>query len=235
MEIQTGNITMNNPIKIMLVEDHPQYRETIAFAMELVDDIELISQFGTAEQALSSFQSMETRKECDLILLDLNLPGLSGIEALPFFRSAVPETKIIILTQSNREADVFQAIRKGAAGYLLKSSSMEQIADAIRKAMQGGAPLDGKVAIHILNFFQHAPTTEDKGAELSKREHEILTLLGEGLIKKEIADQLNISVNTVVTHIAHIYEKLEVNTATAAVGKAYRTGLIPTSKSSGRS
>lgn len=222
---------MNKPIKIMLVEDHPQYRETIAFAMELVDDIELISQFGTAEQALSSFQSMETRKEYDLILLDLNLPGLSGIQALPFFRSAAPETKVIILTQSNREADVFQAIRNGAAGYLLKSSSMEQISDAIRKAMQGGAPLDGKVAMHILKFLQHAPPAENQGIELSKREHEILTLLSEGLIKKEIAGKLNISVNTVVTHIAHIYEKLEVNTATAAVGKAYRTGLIPTSQS----
>jgi len=220
---------MKDKIKVMLVEDHPQYRDSISFAMELEPDIEPIIQFGTADQALRSLQNTSNRSNPDVILLDLNLPGISGIEALPYFRAELPKTKIIVLTQSISPGDVLSAIEKGAAGYLLKSSRVDQISEAIRTAINGGGSLDSSVAMHIMKRIRSQAPAHVLGQNkaLSKREMEILTLLSEGLIKKEIADRLGISINTVITHIAHIYEKLEVNTAAGAVSKAHRSGLFP--------
>jgi DNA-binding NarL/FixJ family response regulator len=211
----------------MLIEDHPEYREVIELALKKEDDLELISQFGTAERALRSLQDMSTRQEPDIILLDLNLPGMSGLEALPFFRSAMPGVKIIILTQSDREADVYQAITLGAAGYLLKSSTLTNIIENIRTVMSGGAPLDAKVARYILTTLQTKPLkTEAEHPLLSPREMEVLNLMAEGLVKKEIAETLNISTATVVTHANHIYEKLHANNAPSAIDKAHRLGLF---------
>jgi DNA-binding NarL/FixJ family response regulator len=218
---------MKRKISIMLIEDHPEYREVIELALKKEDDLELISQFGTAERALRSLQDMSTRREPDIILLDLNLPGMNGLEALPFFRSAMPGVKIIILTQSDREADVYQAITLGAAGYLLKSSTLTNIIENIRTVMNGGAPLDAKVARYILTTLQTKPSkTEADHPLLSPREMEVLNLMAEGLVKKEIAETLNISTATVVTHANHIYEKLHANNAPSAIDKAHRLGLF---------
>jgi DNA-binding NarL/FixJ family response regulator len=217
----------------MLVEDHPEYRETIAIALKKESDIELTSQFGTAEAALRSLQNRETRKVPDLILLDLNLPGMTGIEAIPFFTKSIPGTEIVVLTQSNREADVLAAIQAGAKGYLLKNSSRHQIFDCIRTVMTGGALIDPNVASYILNTVKtRTPKAEQKIA-LSERETEILGLLGEGLVQKQIADQLGISLNTVGSHLRHIYEKLEVQNAPAAIHKAHRFGLFSPENNSG--
>jgi DNA-binding NarL/FixJ family response regulator len=218
---------MKRKIRVMLVEDHPEYREVIDLAIEEESDIELTNQFGSAERALRSLQDRTLRQEPDLILLDLNLPGLSGIEALSYFRSSIPSAKIIILTQSNKEADVLNGIQKGASGYLLKSSTVQQIIEAIRSVAGGGATLDSGIAKYILATMQARPPAEQLEKELTSREREILTLLSEGLLKKEIGDRLNISTNTVSNHIAHIYEKLEVQNAPAAVHRAHRLGLFP--------
>lgn len=162
-----------------------------------------------------------------IVLLDLNLPGLSGIDALPWFKKYAPETRVIILTQSNREADVLAAISSGAAGYLLKSSTRDQIIDAIRLVVQGGAPIDPRIASYILQTLRGKPKKAEEERALSEREVEILILLGEGLVKKEIAQKLKISAHTVDNHIRHIYEKLHVPNAPAAVSKAYKTGILP--------
>lgn len=110
-------------IRVMMVEDHPEYREGIALALETEDDVELISKFGTAERALRHLQVRHQPQKPDVILLDLNLPGISGLEALPYFRTCLPDAKVIILTQSDCETDVLAAISAGAAGYLLKSET----------------------------------------------------------------------------------------------------------------
>lgn len=218
---------MERSIKVMLVEDNPEYRDVINLALEDEVDIELTSQFGTSEIALRSLQDMSTRKVPDLVLLDLRLPGMDGLDSLPYFRSALPDAKIIILTQSDDEADVLRAISRGASGYLLKSSTVAQITEGIRTVMDGGAPLDSGVARFILDTLQtNLPKGEIENV-LTPRELEILTLLGEGLVKKEIADQLDISYTTVDTHVAHIYEKLEVRNAPSAINKAHRLGLFP--------
>jgi DNA-binding NarL/FixJ family response regulator len=218
---------MTRKVRIMLVEDHPEYREVIELSMNKEDDLELIGQFGTAERALRSLQDMSTRHEPDIILLDLNLPGMNGLEAIPFFYSALPAVKIIVLTQSDREADVYQAITRGASGYLLKSSTLTSITENIRSVMNGGAPLDAKIARYILTTLKsQLPKAENDAPLLSPREMEVLNLMAEGLAKKEIADRLSVSTATVVTHANHIYEKLHANNAPSAIDKAHRLGLF---------
>lgn len=218
---------MKRKTRIILIEDHPEYRKVLEFALEEEADMELVSKFGAAEVALRHLQDMSTRKEADIILLDLNLPGMSGLEAIPYLKTSLPAAEIIILTQSDKEADVLRAIQSGAAGYLLKSSSMQEIAQGIRTVISGGATLDANVARFIMQAVQAQTPNVTSEKVLSEREMEILTLLAEGLVKKEIADRLCISSHTVVSHIRHIYEKLNVQNAPSAVNKAYRLGLFP--------
>ncbi|VGO13182.1 Oxygen regulatory protein NreC [Pontiella desulfatans] len=217
---------MKRKIKIMLVEDNPEYRDVIDFAIEHEEEMELINQFGLAERALQSFQSMETRTEPDIILLDLNLPGISGLEALPHLIKAAPNSSIIILTQSDQEADVLRAIAEGARGYLLKSATVQQIKDGIRTVAQGGSTLDSKVARFMMDTLKNKLPNLNAENLLSDRELETLLLMGEGLARKEIAQKLKISVYTVDTHIRHIYDKFNVPNSAAAVHCAHRLGLF---------
>lgn len=217
---------MKDKIRIMLVEDHPAYREVIERAIKRDSKLDLISQFGTSEIALRSVQEASPSATPDLILLDLNLPGMSGLESIPWFKKYIPKAEILVLTQSDKEADIHAAISAGASGYLLKSAKVAQIKEAIQTIVDGGASLDPNVARFILNKMKTAPTIEQPEKGLSEREKEILTLLGEGLVKKEIAGQLEIGVTTVAYHVKHIYEKLNVQNAPAAIHKAHKLGLF---------
>jgi DNA-binding NarL/FixJ family response regulator len=217
---------MKNNIRVMVVEDHPEYREVLEIALGKEPDMEIIGEFGTTERALRSLQDMSTRQVPDIILLDLNLPGMSGIEAIPYFTSTIPDARIIILTQSNQEADVLTAMSLGAAGYLLKSSTVAKITDGIRSVMAGGAPIDANVAKYILATLKNTRCEKKDTPMLSEREMEILTLLAKGLSKKEIAGQLGIGVSTVVTHVSRVYEKLNVVNAPSAIDKAHNLGLF---------
>ena len=217
---------MINAVKIILIEDHPEYREVIELALSKSKDLKLVAQFGTAEMALRSMQSMETRTDPDIILLDLNLPGMSGHEAIPFLKNFLPHSKIIVLTQSDREQDVLTAIRLGANGYLLKSSTVSNIKEAIRMVMKGGASLDAAVAGFILKSLKENLPQPQQKPSLSQREMEVITLLAEGLSKKQIAHELGIRDSTVVTHVGHIYEKLNAVNAPAAINRAHKLGLF---------
>jgi DNA-binding NarL/FixJ family response regulator len=213
---------MKKPTQIMLIEDSLAYRNGIACALNEQPDMELISEFGTAEIALRNLD----KNSPDLILLDLNLPGMSGLDAIPLIKQRSSETKIIILTQSNKEADVLQAIESGASGYLLKSSSIEQLIRGIHHVGNDGATLDPNLARFILGTLRQKLRKSVTETHLSKREMEILTLISQGLAQKQIASQLKISIYTVTEYIHNIYEKLNVQNAPAAVSKAYRTGLF---------
>lgn len=217
---------MKNTISIMLVEDHVGYREVLEQAIGLEPSFELLSQFGTAEIALRSLQNKGSATTPDLILLDLNLPGMSGLEAIPWIKDYSPKTEIIVLTQSDKESDVLNAIAQGASGYLLKSATVNQIKEAIQTVMAGGASLDPSVARFILDSMKSRPVKEKPEKSLSDRELEILTLLAEGYVKKMIANKLEISVTTVAYHVKHIYEKLNVMNAPAAINQAHRMGIL---------
>lgn len=221
---------MTQEINIMLVEDNPEYRHVINFSLEDDTILQLTSQFGTAEQALSNIQKTPSESLPDVILLDLHLPGISGIDALPEIAKMSPQSKVIVLTQSEKEADVLAAIKYGANGYLLKSASIQEIKSGIHNVMEGGASVDPKMASFILNSCKEVDESPEESSPLSEREIEILALISHGLARKEIGDKLNISHKTVANHIAHIFEKLNVPNSPAAVSKAYRSGLFSTRK-----
>lgn len=218
---------MTKNIRIMLVEDNLEYREVVRLALEQTQGVELTKQFGTAEIALRTLQNSSPGEQPDLVLLDLRLPGMNGLDALPQVFQSAPNAKVIILTQSDREQDVLRAIALGASGYLLKSATLDEITDGIHTVMAGGAPLDKGIASFILKSLQTRLPKDEVQHVLSDRELEIIQLLAEGLVKKEIASRLQIGYSTVDTHVAHIYEKLNVANAPSAVSRAHHLGLIP--------
>ena len=221
---------MDRKIRIMMIEDHPEYREIVELALSKEPDMQLTSQFGTTERALRSLRDREEREEPDIILLDLHLPGVGGLEAIPLFSSEMPSARIIILTQSNREEDVLKAIMLGASGYLLKSSTVKQLTEGIRTVMEGGALLDAKLAKFVLTTLKTKLPPHEIEHLLSKRELEVLSMLAEGRVKKEIAEGLRISLTTVVSHVGNIYEKLNAPNAPSAIAKAFQLGILPLSK-----
>ncbi len=210
----------------MLVEDNEEYRDVIQFAIRREEDLEMFSQFGTAEMAISSLGKIRSKLFPEVILLDLRLPGLSGLEAIPHFKEKLPDVKIIVLSQSCAESDVVRAITLGASGYLLKSSTVQQVTEAIRTVVGGGGSLDPSVAQYIIKSLREKPMKLAGKKLLSDRELQVLELLSEGFQKREIAKQLHISYPTVDAHVRHIYEKLDVNNAPSAVRTAYRMGIF---------
>jgi DNA-binding NarL/FixJ family response regulator len=223
------NLTPPSDMKkttIMLVEDNPDYREAVSLALEDEAWIEDVRIFGAAEVALRALQVNDNEFSPGIILLDISLPGLSGVEAIQAFQTHCPGVKIIMLTQSDREADVVDAIRRGAAGYLLKSSSMDQLIEGIQSVMEGGAPLDPGVTRHVMHAISGKAGEDADEFHLAKRELEVLRLLSQGMLKKQIANELKISENTVRAHTKQIYRKLGVNNSPAAIDKAHRAGIL---------
>ncbi|MGJ8725697.1 MAG: response regulator [Roseibacillus sp.] len=217
---------MSEKIRVMLVEDHPEYREVVELALGKEKSCELWAEFGTAERAIRYLQDHQKSETPDVILLDLNLPGIDGLQAIPLILDIVPNVKIIVLTQSDREDHVLQAIAQGASGYLLKSSTVRQLIDGISSVVRGGASLDARVAHVVLTSLRSKTQPEAPELSITGRELEVLTLLAEGFSKKMIADQLSISTTTVVTHVTNIYAKLDAQNAPAAIAKAFRSGLL---------
>ena len=214
-------------VHIILIEDNPEYRRAVSMTMERSDGYELVGKFGSAEQALAELQKPDVSVHIDIILLDLGLPKMQGLESMGWIEKYAPNAKIVVLTQSDKRADVIEAIRQGASGYLLKSSSMQEIREAISLVMKGGASLDPTVAKYLLDQIQSHGSSSLADCHLSARELEVLELISRGMLRKEIAKALTISENTVVTHIRHIYEKLSVSNAPAAIRKAYESGILP--------
>ena len=204
---------MNKSTNIIMVEDHPEYREIVEMAISRQDDMQLTDQFGTAERALQHLQNESLSAKPDVILLDLNLPSMGGLEALEEIPKVAPDAKIIILTQSDQEDDVLNAIMLGASGYLLKSSTVGQIVEGIKLVKQGGASLDARIARFVIDSLKTKLPPKEIDQILSARELEVLELLAKGMVKKQIATTLGIGVTTVVSHVGHIYSKLEASNA----------------------
>jgi DNA-binding NarL/FixJ family response regulator len=213
-------------ITVWLVEDNEVYRRGLSRAIESADGMCCPEAFADAESALSA---IDTGLIPDVILLDVGLPGIDGLTALKRFSKVAPEIRIVLLTVFNDTDKIFKAVCAGANGYLLKTSSTDQVLTAVRQAAAGGAPMDPQVADRVLTLFNQlakakSPPPPDYG--LSPREKQILEQMAQGLVNKEIADVLGISTHTVINHLRRIYAKLHVNTNTGAVAKAIREGLV---------
>ena len=217
---------MSQPIKVVLIEDHPSYRRVIEQAFEFADQIEMSGMFSAAEIAIRQLQNRNPKDAPDVILLDLMLPGINGIEAIKELLDVAPLARIIVLTQSHASSDIESAICSGAQGYLLKSSTVPEIINAVETVAQGGVSIDKDVAGHLLELVQKKSKPIESSITLSPREHEILVLLSQGLAKKEIGEQLNLSYGTIATYVRRLYEKLDVQNAAAAVDMAYRSGIL---------
>lgn len=212
-------------IQVWLVEDNEVFRRNV---QRVINSLEGMNCEGSFDSAEATFKALQTNPAPDVILLDVQLPGVDGIAALTEFREAIPETRVIILTVFDDADKIFRAVCAGASGYVLKASGTDKIGEAIRQVMGGGAPMTPEVAKKVLDAFANCDLLPGEKGDygLTAREQEILRLLAEGLLKKEIADALSISVNTVSTHLRRVYDKLHVNTNTGAVAKALREGII---------
>jgi len=215
---------MSDKIKIDLIEDNESFLEIISLALE--DDYDINQKYRNAERSIQAYQSDKANTP-EVILLDLRLPGYSGLEALPIILKELPQVKVIILSQSDDEKDVLQAIQLGASGYLLKSSSIHEVRDSVKTIHEGGVVLDPAVANYLVKEIKKDGSfQEDNEMGLTSREFEILLLLADGLMKKDISTKLHRSYSTIDTHIKNIYKKLNVNNAPAAINKAHKMKLL---------
>ena len=214
---------MTNKIDVIIIEDNELLRDSLKEAINKSGDINCEHTFSSGEAALDFIAKEELVP--DIILLDIGLPGMNGIELIPELRRLSPTSKIIIITVHDDDENVFNAICAGASGYLLKDLSSEKILDSIIEVMNGGAPMNSHIAKKVLNMFRDQ-NVKSNGYSLSEREKEILSLLVEGLSKKQIAEKIFLSHHTVDSHLRNIYAKLEVHSRSSAISKAIREKLL---------
>ena len=207
------------PIAISIVEDNDQLRGTLAKVIGRAEGFRFASDYASAEDALAGLPKVKP----DVVLMDINLPGINGVECVRKLKTLLPQTQVMMLTVYEDTENIFNALAAGANGYMLKRTPTKELIEAIREMQRGGSPMTTHIARLVVQSFQKpaaAPAAGGKDMpELSEREQQVLDLLARGLIYKEIADKLNIGYETVHTYIRRIYEKLQVRTRTEAVAK----------------
>jgi DNA-binding NarL/FixJ family response regulator len=205
-------------VNIGIVEDNSGVRENWVKLLNTEPGFKCIGAHGSGEAALTAFQA--TRP--DVVLMDINLPGMSGIECTARLKEMMPKTQVLIVTVYADNDYVFEALKVGASGYLLKCSAPAELARAIREVVGGGAPMSGQIARRVIDVFRapaRTPGPAMDAAALTPREQETLELVARGYSNKEIASRLGASVETIRVHIRHIYEKLHVHSRTEAAAK----------------
>jgi len=210
-------------IKVAVVEDSKALRESIATLFMMTEGFKLVGSYSNANSIIKDIQTSKP----DVVLMDIQMPGTNGIEAVKLLRAEFPELKIVIQTVFEDDDSIFQAICNGASGYILKRSTPNEYTQAIIEAYNGGAPITGSIAAKVLNMFkvsqQSNPTTD---FNLSDREKEVLNHLVKGLSYKMIADKCGISYDTVRFHMKNIYSKLHVESMTEAVSMAIKNKIV---------
>ena len=204
-------------IKISIVEDDKDIRESLAILLNGTADFKCVSTYTTCESGLDKIQNDKP----DVILMDINLPGMTGIEGTKIIKEKLPDTEIIMLTISDNDQDVFNSLCAGACGYLKKNTPPLKLIEAIKEAVGGGAPMSMDIARLVVGSFRQ----ETHVSPLTTRETEILKNLCDGSSYKRIAENLFIDLNTVKFHIRNIYRKLEVNSKGEAIAKAMKDHL----------
>jgi DNA-binding NarL/FixJ family response regulator len=211
-----------DPITVWIIEDDRLFRKTVQKLLIVVPEVGAVEAYPSCEVALAELHHGQVP---DIVLMDIGLPGMSGIEGIRKFKARSPNTHIIMLTVHEDNDKIFNAICTGASGYLLKPSSRSRILEAIDVARRGGASINPQIAGKVLNMFsQLASPPTDYG--LTEREREILQLMAQDLNKPAIAEKLYLSYHTIGMHVRNIYSKLHVHTATGAIAKAVKERLI---------
>src|SRR5689334_7085525 len=202
-------------IAVSIVEDDPQVRSSLAKLIDSAPGFRCVSRHGSAEDALDEIPKIKP----DVTLMDINLPGINGVECVRRLKPQLPDTQVIMLTVYQNTEHIFNALAAGATGYLLKQTPPEELLAAIRSVHDGGSPMSSHIARKIVQYFQRPVPSANGAQSLSPREAEVLDLLAKGYLYKEIADAISVTYATVHTHIRHIYEKLHVRSRTEAVAK----------------
>jgi DNA-binding NarL/FixJ family response regulator len=206
--------------RVAIVEDDKGLREQLALVLKTAADVECVAAYGSAEEAIKCIEAARP----DVVLMDINLPRMSGIECVAKLKEIMPSVQIIILTVYEDSERIFHALRNGASGYLVKSSPPEKLLEAITDVTQGGSPMSTHIARKVVQHFHMVgPALEEEQYPLSPREQEVLELLAAGYIYKEIGDKLSIATETVRTYVKHICQKMHVKNKTEAVAKSNLT------------
>ncbi len=209
-------------IKVLIVDDHNLVREGLKAVFDQGDEVDIVGEAGSGEEALD----MVDKVKPDVILMDISMPGMNGIQATKLIREKHPEAKIVMLTMLDQEGYVYEAVKAGATGYMLKNTSSDDLVHAIQTVYEGKALLHPDATAQLLKEFVSLADNKAKDYGLSSREMEVLQLLSEGNTNKEIAKALWISEQTVKTHVAHIFDKLGTSDRTETVATALRNGLV---------
>ena len=203
------------PISVSIVEDNDKLRATLARVIERADGFRCASHYASAEDALADLPKARP----EVVLMDINLPGMNGVDCVRQLKTSLPGLQVMMLTVYEDTEYIFNALAAGANGYMLKRSSSKELLEAIREVHRGGSPMTTHIARKVVQSFQRSAASTASTENLSEREQQVLDLLAQGLIYKEIAEKLGISYETVHTYIRRIYEKLQVRTRTEAVAK----------------
>jgi DNA-binding NarL/FixJ family response regulator len=214
-------------ISVAIVEDDSSARKIFVSWINRAEGFRCVGEYGDAESALEALPSLRP----NVVLTDINLPGLNGVECVRRTKPVLPETQFVMLTVYEDADHIFQALAAGASGYLLKQVPRAQLLDALRDVNKGGSPMTSKIARKVVQAFHGPHSASAELAELSPREQELLDLLARGFLYKEIAEAMKISVGTVNTYIRRIYEKLHVRSRSQAVAKT-RLSSTPDTRSS---
>jgi len=206
------------PVTVSIVEDNEQLRTTLARVLNRADGFKCVSHYGDAESALAGLPNDKP----DVVLMDINLPGMNGVECVRLLKQLRPEILAVMLTVYEDTDNIFNALAAGAAGYMLKRTKSAELLEAIREVIRGGSPMTTHIARKVTQSFQRSGPSAQPTENLSEREQEVLDCLSQGFLYKEIAEKLGISYETVHTYIRRIYEKLQVRTRTEAVAKFLR-------------
>jgi DNA-binding NarL/FixJ family response regulator len=205
-------------ITVSIVEDNDQLRGTLARVVARAEGFQCVGHHATAEEALEKLAT----EHPNVVLMDINLPGMNGVECVRKLKSLLPGTQVMMLTAYEDTDNIFNALKAGANGYMLKRTPRAELLEAIREVHRGGSPMTAHIARKVVQSFQQSAAAVQQTEELSPREKEVLDCLAQGFLYKEIADKLGISYETVHTYIRRIYEKLQVRTRTEAVAKFLR-------------
>lgn len=218
------NPIASSAIRVAIIEDRPEIRDGLVQILNRADGYECVGAYGVMEDALTQLPMLAIKP--NVVLLDIGLPGMSGLEGIRILHERQPQLLTVVLTVFDDDARIFQALCVGAAGYLLKKTPPERLLESLREVVAGGAPMSPEVARRVVHLFRKFQVPAKSSHELTPHETRILKLLVEGHNYKTAAIELNVSVNTISFHVRHIYEKLQVHSKSEAVAKALRNNLV---------